>query len=140
MVLAGFALAGAAAADDVRVPLTVRPGTLTLAPATVASRAERATVTVVDARGKGAGWRLVARVAGLGARALVVTGVELRCGPHSTCTLPQSEVRYPVLLGRQPVLVLTSSHGTGMGSIAVTLRLASVPSPGTQLAFSVRTG
>jgi len=38
-VLAGFALAGGAAADDVTVPLTVRPGSLTLTP-----------VTIVDAR------------------------------------------------------------------------------------------
>jgi hypothetical protein len=100
----------------------------------------RATVTVVDARGKGAGWGLVGRVTGLGGRRVVVSGVDLRCGPRSTCTLPRSHVRYPIVLGGRPMPVLEAAHGTGMGAIVVTLRLASVPSPGTGLGFSVRPG
>jgi hypothetical protein len=139
-VMAGFALAGGAAADDVTVPLTVRPGSLTLAPTTTASLTTHATVTVVDARGKGAGWRLVGRVTGLGGRRVVISGVDLRCGLRSTCTLPRSRVRYPIVLGVHPVPLLDAARGTGMGSIVVTFRLAFVPSPGTGLGFSVRTG
>ena len=127
-VLAGFALAGGVAADDVTVPLTVRPGSLTLTP-----------VTIVDARGKGAGWRLAGRVTGLGSL-LAVAGVELHCAPNSTCTLPRSRLRYPIVVGVRPVPVLDASRGTGMGSVVVTFRLASVPSPGTGLRFSVRAG
>jgi len=138
-VLAGFALAGGAAADDVTVPLTVRPGSLTLTPTTAAARNVGATVTIVDARGKGAGWRLAGRVTGLGSL-LAVAGVELHCAPNSTCTLPRSRLRYPIVVGVRPVPVLDASRGTGMGSVVVTFRLASVPSPGTGLRFSVRAG
>ena len=35
---------------------------------------------------------------------------------------------------------LSAGRGTGMGSIAVTFRLASVPTPGVRLGFSVRPG
>jgi hypothetical protein len=38
------------------------------------------------------------------------------------------------------VPVLDAALGTGMGSIVVTFRLASVPPPATGLGFNVRTG
>ena len=54
-------LAAAASADDVVIPLRVKPGPLTLAPSTVISRKAQVSVTVIDAGGRGAGWELLAR-------------------------------------------------------------------------------
>jgi hypothetical protein len=128
-----------AAADVIVVPLTVRPGMLTLAPVTVIARSARISVTVVDARGSGAGWELLARSAGPTGGTLVVTGVESRCGHRSTCTLPRSEVRYPVMLtSLRPTVLVRAKPGTGMGTIGLTLRLAAPARLGKALRFSVR--
>lgn len=121
--LAVLVLATSASADDIVVPLTVRPGSLSLAPAGALARSARVAVTVTDARGRGAGWTLLARLAGP-SRTVVVTGVDVRCGAHSTCTLPRTRVRYPIMLSSlRAVPVLDARRGTGMGSIAVTIRL-----------------
>lgn len=123
-VLAALLFAAAAYADDVVVPLTVRPGTLSLAPASTLSAASRLTVTVTDARGHGAGWTLLARSVGLFTRPVLVAGVDARCGDHSTCTLPRTGVRYPVILSPfRPVRVFDAQRGTGMGAVILTLRL-----------------
>ena len=137
--VAALVLAASAAADNIVVPLTVRPGSLRLAPATVLARSARTTVTVTDARGHGAGWTLLARATGV-LRTVVVTGVELRCGTHSTCTLPRTRIRYPVSLSPlRAVPVLDAEQGTGMGSIVLTLELSSRGLAGTAaLRFSVQ--
>jgi hypothetical protein len=137
--LAALVLAASASADNVVVPLTVRPGSLALAPSTALPRSAHVSVTVTDARGRGAGWTLLARIAGP-TRMLVVTGVDVSCGAHSTCTLPQNRLRYPILLSSlRAVPVLDAERGTGMGTIAVTLRFGSRPLAGVaSLKFSVR--
>ena len=138
-VLAALVLAAGAAADVVVVPLTVRPGTLSLAPATAIARQAHVGVTVVDARGKGAGWQLLARAAVSGGMRTIVQGVELRCAPRSTCTLPQTKLRYPVVLDPlRPTVVFQAEAGTGMGAIGLTLKLAGPVLGWTALRFVVR--
>jgi opacity protein-like surface antigen len=137
--LAVLALASSAQADDVVVPVQVRPGTLALAPVAVVARGTQVSVTIVDARGKGAGWSMLARSTGRSFDSAVVTGAQIRCGPRSTCTLPRSTVRYPVVVNRfRPAVVLGALRGTGMGTISVTLRLARAPRLGAGLNFVVR--
>ena len=136
--VAALVFAAAAYGDDVPVPLTVRPGPLALAPVTVLARDARANLTVVDARGRGAGWTLLARSAGP-ARAVVVIGVDARCGARSTCTLPHTRVHYPVLLSSvRLVPVLDAQRGTGMGMIVITLRLGTHSPGGAAVRFAVR--
>ena len=121
------------------VPLTVRPGSLTLAPSNALARSAHVAVTVTDARGHGAGWTLLARIAGP-TRTVVVTGVVVSCGAHSTCTLPRARVRYPVLLSSlRAVPVLDAQRGTGMGTISATLGFGQQSfAAGASLRFSVR--
>jgi hypothetical protein len=136
--LAALVLAAGAAADVVVVPLTVRPGSLTMAPVKAVSRSSRISVTVVDARGRGAGWELLARSAGRVGRTVVVTGVELRCGHDSTCTLPGNTMHYPIMLSSyRSVPLLRAQRGTGMGTIGLTVRLAAPSQLGAALSFSV---
>jgi hypothetical protein len=124
-VVAALVFAAAASADDVVIPLTVRPGSLTLSPVSTLSRGARVSVTVVDARGHAAGWTLLARTSGPGAATVVVTGVDAACGRHSTCTLPRTSLRYPILLTpSRDVPVLVARRGTGMGTLSLILRLA----------------
>jgi len=123
-VLAALVFAAAASADDVVVPLTVRPGGLTLTPVTTLSRRARVSVSVTDARGHGAGWTLLARTAGAGATLVYVIGADAACGRDSTCTLPRTNLRYPILLSPlRDVPVLVARPGTGMGMLSITLRL-----------------
>ncbi|HST26464.1 MAG TPA: hypothetical protein VLJ76_10760 [Gaiellaceae bacterium] len=123
-ILAALVLAAGATADSIVVPLTVRPGSLSLAPASVVARAGQATVNVIDARGKGSGWELLARVPALRP---VVLGVAARCLPHSTCTLPRTSLRYPIVLNPlRPTVVYRAQPRTGMGAIGLTLRLGGV--------------
>lgn len=137
--LAALVLAAGAAADVVVVPLTVRPGSLTMAPVRAISRSSRIPVTVVDARGSGAGWELLARPAGASSGTVIVTGVEQRCGYHSTCTLPRPAVHYPIrLTSLRPTRVFAAQPGSGMGTIGLTLRLAAPAQIGASLSFSVR--
>jgi len=140
-VLAALILAAGAAADDVVVPLTVWPGMLSLAPATALARSAQVGVTVVDARGNGAGWQLLARAAVSGGSRSVVQGVKSRCAPRSTCTLPRTTIRYPVVLSPlRPTLVYRAEARTGMGAIALTLKLAGPGLGSAALRFVVRPG
>ena len=138
--LAALVLAAGATADDVVVPVVVRPGSLALAPVTALARNGRISVTVSDARGKGAGWTLLARSAGPTGM-LVVTGVEVHCGARSTCTLPRTRIRYPMLLSFLRLTpVFKAEPGTGLGTVSVTLSLA-VARPallGVALRFTLR--
>jgi len=138
--LAVLALAsGGAYADDVVVPVTVRPGPLALTPVTVVAQGAQTSITVTDARGKGAGWTLLARLAGPTGRTVVVTGVDTRCGERSTCTVPRTTIRYPVMLTTfRSTPVIDARRGTGMGKIVLTLRLGSQARLGVALRFAVR--
>ena len=128
-------------ADVVVVPLTVRPGSLALAPVTATARGSRIPGTVVDARGSGAGWGLLARPAGASGGTVIVTSVEARCGPHSTCTLPRTATHYPIMLTPLRLTsMFTARPGTGMGSVSLVVRLVVPAEPGAALSFSVRPG
>ena len=137
--LAVLALASGASADDIVVPVTVRPGPLALTPVTALARGAQTSITVTDARGKGAGWTLLARLAGPTGRTVVVTGVDTRCGERSTCTVPRTSIRYPVMLTTfHSTPVIDARRGTGMGKIVLTLRLGSQARLGVALRFAVR--
>jgi hypothetical protein len=128
-------LAGGAAADSVVIPLTVRPGSLALAPSRVVVAGPKVEAAVVDARGSGAGWQLVVLPP---RRALMVTGVQVRCGARSTCTLPRPGQRYPLALAPfRATVVFAAPRGTGMGTIDLTLRLSGQVA-GTALQLAVR--
>ena len=130
-----LALAGGAAADSVVIPLTVRPGSLALVPTRVVVVGAKIEAAVVDARGSGAGWQLVVLPP---RRALIVTGVQVRCGARSTCTLPRRGQRYPLALAPfRPTVVFAAGRGTGMGTIDLILRLSGQVA-GTALQLAVR--
>ena len=121
-VVVALVLAAGAAADSVLIPLTVKPGSLAIVPARAVVRGTSAEVAVVDARGNGAGWEVVASPIG---RPFAIGGVDARCGPRSTCTLPRSAVRYPLALaGLRATTVFTATRGTGMGTIVLTFHFA----------------
>jgi len=137
--LAVLAFAAGAYADDVVVPVTVRPGPLALTPVTALARGAQIPVTVTDARGTGTGWTLFARLSGPVGRTVVVTGVDTRCGDRSTCTVPRTSIRYPVMLTTlRSVAVIDARRRTGMGEIVLTVRLGSQTRLGAALRFAVR--
>jgi hypothetical protein len=138
-VLAVLALAAAASADDVVIPLTVKPGPLTLVSATVLTRRAQVSMTVIDARGKGAGWELLARAPTWDGAPAVLQGVDSRCGRRSTCALPRNDVRYPISLDAwRPAVVFRAPAGTGMGTISLILRLAGPIRTGPAISFALR--
>jgi hypothetical protein len=129
-------LAAGAAADSVVIPVTVRPGSLTIAPARLVVRGPSAEAAVVDARGNGGGWEVVASPTG---NPFVIVGVDARCGSRSTCTLPRSAVHYPLsLTGRHTSAVFAAARGTGMGTIVLTIRFAGPSAAGLLLAVRAR--
>jgi hypothetical protein len=133
--LLALVVAAGAAADTVPIRLSVKPGSLSIAAPRVVVDGTKVSVTIVDARGSGAGWQLVVSPSG---RAFTVTGVQSRCGAGSTCTLPRSAQRYPLALEPlRQTLVFTAGRGTGMGTIDLTLRLSGQAS-GTALRVAVR--
>jgi hypothetical protein len=147
-MFAALVLSAAAAAADIHVTADVKPGSMTLSAmkelasaGTTADgqRLRRFQVTVVDARGSGAGWRLEARPAGAGIADRSVKAVEVRCAEKSTCTLPRpSSIPATLAAGRRTV-VLASEQGTGMGKIEVILTIAIDGGGGTApVAFSLK--
>jgi hypothetical protein len=130
-------LAAGAAADSVVIPVTVRPGSLTIAPARLVVRGPSAeAAVVVDARGNGGGWEVVASLTG---NPFAIVGVDARCGSRSTCTLPRSAVHYPLsLTGRHTSAVFAAARGTGMGTIVLTIRFAGPSAAGLLLAVRAR--
>ncbi|HEX3455850.1 MAG TPA: hypothetical protein VHS03_14590 [Gaiellaceae bacterium] len=127
-------LAAGASADSVLIPLTVKPGSLTIVPARAVVRGTSAEVAVVDARGNGGGWQVVATPTG---RPFTIAGADARCGSRSTCTLPRSAVHYPLaLVGLRATTVFTATRGTGTGTIVLTFHFAGPGAGG--LVLSVR--
>jgi len=85
--LAALVLAAPAAAGDIGVTLGFNAGTLRVkAPHVRLGGSVQVAVTVVDARGSGAGWQL--RLAGGG----TITRLSARCAHGSTCTLPKGAI------------------------------------------------
>lgn len=130
LLCAALALATPAEAAQVIVKLTLVPGKLVVkAPAARASAGApvQVPVTVADGRGSGAGWTL--KVAA--ARAVSISGVSVKCGPSSTCTLPE------VVQGPAGSIVLRAARNTGMGVIDVAVKIAPLPAgtPPTPLSF-----
>jgi len=133
---AALAVAGAARATDVPIVIGVHPGPLTISAArSVSSR--RVAITVTDARGSGAGWRLE-----FGSSSPVtVDHIGVRCAERSTCTLALA-ARLPasVTPGRRTAVV-TAGRGQGMGRIEIVVDLRAGLSARTPtLAFSLRAG
>jgi len=125
IVVGALALAGPAAAGQIVVNLDFLPGTLSVQHVmahTSPDRPVRIPVTVVDARGDGAGWTL--RFVGPAAPA--VTSITAGCAPGSTCTLPEA-VSAP-----NGSTVLQAARGTGMGVIRLVVTVA----PGSAQAVS----
>jgi acyl dehydratase len=109
-LLASLALASPAAAGDIGVTLGAKAGTLQVkAPRVELGGTVQVTVTVVDARGSGAGWQL--HLGGGG----TITRVTTRCAARSTCTLPR---------GRLTSDGLVAAPHTGMGAIELTITVS----------------
>jgi len=134
VVLGAATLAVAAAARGANVPIVigVHPGPLTISAARSLSP-QRVAITVTDARGSGAGWRLEVG----SSSAVAVAHVGVRCAERSTCTLPRA-VRLPasVAAGRRSVIV-SAGKGQGMGRTEIVVDLGARP---TGLAFTLRAG
>jgi hypothetical protein len=124
-VLAGMlALTTPAAGSDVGPRLSVRGGALRISSLDIKG-ANRIVVTVTDARATGEGWMLSATPQLRRARATVVAAATIRCAAGSTCTLPQTNARYPFVLattGSTPILA--AARRSGMGAVSVTVRFA----------------
>ncbi len=147
LLLGALTAAGSASSADVHVVLSVRPGPLTMAtadgpssPALASAGLRRIAITVTDARGSGAGWRLETRRLGTATGVVTVRGVEVRCGARSTCSLPRAPVSRPVTLTKgSPTVVLAAGKGEGMGRIEIVLTVATSSSESElTLAFSLR--
>ncbi len=135
-VATALVLAAGAAADSVVIPLTVKPGTLTIAPARLVGGGSSAEVTVVDARGSGGGWQVIASPTG---KAFAIAGVDARCGPRSTCTLPRFGLRYPLALsGLRRTSVFAAAPRTGMGTVVLTIHFAQAGLAALELAVRPR--
>src|SRR4051812_396604 len=128
---------------NVVVAGTVVPGTLTVSPIPhriavpamhkVAGGFRRAIVTVpitvVDARGSGAGWSLTLSASARTAKGHKVRGIDvsmwsaqLRC---AGCTLPRSRVGFPLALyENRSVRAFAARRGTGMGRMKVLAQIA----------------
>jgi hypothetical protein len=129
-------LAAGAAADSVVIPVTVKPGSLTITPAQTVVRGASIEVAVVDARGNGDGWEVAASPT---VKRFALVGVDARCGPRSTCTLPRSAVRYPLsLTGLRATTVFAAARGTGMGTIVLTFHFVGPGVGGLALAVRPR--
>ena len=113
LAVASFAallLAAPAAAGDIRVTLGFQAGTLGVrAPRVQLGGSVQVPVTVVDARGSGAGWQL--RLAGGG----TITRLSARCAAGSTCTLPKGAIDGSTF---------TVARHSGMGKIELTATIA----------------
>ena len=147
LLLGALAGAGSARSADVHVVLSVRPGPLTMAtaddpssPAQASAGLRRIAITVTDARGSGAGWRLETRLLGAATGVVTVRGVEVRCGARSTCSLPRAPASRPATLTRgSPTVVLAAGEGQGMGRVEIVLTVATSSSDSRlTLAFSLR--
>jgi hypothetical protein len=115
VVAAALALAAPAVAGDIGVTFGIATGSLAVkAPARTLGSTTRVPITVVDARGSGAGWTL--RLSGAGA---AVTRLVVRCAVGATCTLPQDSVSLPAKLGSGATPVLTAAPHSGMGAMVV---------------------
>jgi len=147
VLLGALTTAGSARSADVHVVLSVHPGPLTLGTADdlfsrahASSGLRRIAITVTDARGSGAGWRLETRPSGTTAGIVTVLGIEVRCGSRSTCSLPRTRAPLPAKLTTgSPTVVLAARKGEGMGRIEIILTVAtSSTDPKLVLAFSLR--
>ena len=115
VVVAALALASPAVAGDIGVTFGIATGTLgaKAAPTSLGGTVQ-VPITVVDARGNGAGWTL--RLGGAGAPS--VTRLAVRCAAGSTCTLPAASTSLPSKLG-SATSVLSAAPKSGMGAIVV---------------------
>jgi hypothetical protein len=146
VLLAALAAAGSARALDIKVTANVRPGPFTLdgvtdvtSPFDRSRGLRRVVVTVTDARGSGAGWRLDLRIVNGPVDGIAVVGIDVRCGKRSTCTLPRTLVGFPSELAlNRRTTVVEGRQGTGMGRVDVTLTIAAKPAGGRpELRFSL---
>jgi hypothetical protein len=107
---AALLLAAPAAAGDIGVTLGFKAGSLGVkAPRVQLGGSVQVPVTVVDARGSGAGWQL--RLAGGGS----ITRLSARCAAGSTCTLPKGAI-----VGAS----FTAAPHSGMGAIELTATIS----------------
>ena len=115
--------------ENIKVGLALHSGGLTLqvpAVRAMAGRSVQVPLTIADARGTGAGWRL-----DLDASAPVsITGITARCAAGSTCTLPKAA---------DAAGILQAAHDSGMGVIELVVTVAPLRSGSASvpLAFSV---
>jgi hypothetical protein len=121
--------AAPAMGENIKVGLALHSGGLTLqvpAVRAMAGRSVQVPLTIADARGTGAGWRL-----DLDASAPVsITGITARCAAGSTCTLPKAA---------DAAGILQAAHDSGMGVIELVVTVAPLRSGSASvpLAFSV---
>lgn len=101
---------------------------------------------VTDARGTGAGWFLSLAAGapdGSGAQSLIVTGVRSACEPGSACTLPDSNIAYPLPVSvngaRSWVDAAAPSSGLGAQTVDVFITVPPGVRDPLNLGFSVST-
>jgi hypothetical protein len=102
--------------------------------------------SVIDARGTGAGWFLslgAVAPSDTTANTMVVTGARSGCEPDSACTLPDSDIAYPLSLrvngGRGWVFEAEPSSGLGTQNVEVFVTVPPGVAEPLDLSFSVST-
>ena len=116
------------------------PAKVTATPVTLNGKDQTSTytlpLTMVDARGSGAGWNLTItsttftsdsnkKISTLANNASSVGSVTVICNAHSTCTLPNNSIRYPVAVPASTtppaaVTFFNAAAKSGLGSFTIT--------------------
>jgi hypothetical protein len=138
-------------ADASTATVAITGGGLTLANPSVRVIGENPTrlevnTSVTDARGTGAGWFLSLAAAtpyDSRAQSLIVTGARMACEPGSACTLPDSDIPYPlpVSVNGTRSWVFEANPSSGLGTQTVDMFITVPPGVGDplNLGFSIST-
>jgi|GEM_PF-2163522 hypothetical protein len=81
---------------------------------------------VVDATGSGNGWNLALADMLPSSTTTMLTHINAACAANSTCTSPQNNIAYPVMMqnsGSAPTSIFNAGANTGMGTFDITATL-----------------
>ncbi len=130
------ALAAGPDSSNVAVTVSILPGplTATLNDVSFVGQTTNGTATtstyqlhlsVIDATGSGSGWNLALVNALPPSTTAMLTQISVVCASESACSLPQSNVTYPVMMQENSATanILNAGTNSGLGSFSITATL-----------------
>jgi hypothetical protein len=84
-------------------------------------------ISVIDATGSGNGWNLALAATLPQHATAMLTHVRVACMPGSTCSIPQNNLSYPIIISANnadSVSFLTAAAQSGMGAFSITSTIA----------------